>query len=729
LTHPDASELTPLSKPLPEVQEESGDAFLEIGLDPRLAQAVGRLGFAEPTPIQTAAIPPLLAGRDVLGGARTGSGKTAAFGLPLLQKIAEGGSQRALVLTPTRELALQITEALRTFAKQLPVRICAIYGGAPLPPQVRALEAGASVIVGTPGRIIDHMERGSLHLETVEFVVLDEADEMLRMGFIEDVERIVKAVPKTAQAALFSATMPEAIRKIANSWMNNPVELRVESTALTTEHIEQSVVFTPVTHKIPALARLLRAEAGVTTLVFTRTRAACAETADALAREGIAVDALHGDLQQAARERVVSRLRSGRLAVVIATDVAARGLDVEHIELVVNLDLPGDAETYVHRIGRTGRAGRAGRAISLVRPGERRRVEQLRRVLRANFTERPVPSDADIQARQRVLAGARLAQEKTGELEGARAWVAQLVAQGWDPQELAAAALSRWGALQGMDFTVAPDARPPSWAQPRSNREEPRFERNFDRGQGRNFRDSSEYGGDRERGGDYGRNEGNGPRGEGRPSEGRSFDNRNTDNRAPEANNPNPRGSDARAAEGRNAEGRNAENRAPDVRSPESKVAETRAPEARTGDRGFGEKRRAPFEVEGGEDERSSRFEGDRSQRGPRPSGPGPDEAELFLPVGQDRGLRPSDIVGAFANELGIPGRLIGRVTIVAHKTFVAVPKDIAHNVGMARPRLWLRGDEVPVFLARPQPTEHRGPHRELRPARPGRPLHSKGRS
>lgn len=691
MTHPDASDLTPLSKPLPEVQEESGDAFLEIGLDPRLAQAVGRLGFAEPTPIQTAAIPPLLAGRDVLGGARTGSGKTAAFGLPLLQKIAEGGSQRALVLTPTRELALQITEALRTFAKQLPVRICAIYGGAPLPPQVRALEAGASVIVGTPGRIIDHMERGSLHLETVEFVVLDEADEMLRMGFIEDVERIVKAVPKTAQAALFSATMPEAIRKIANSWMNNPVELRVESAALTTEHIEQSVVFTPVTHKIPALARLLRAEAGVTTLVFTRTRAACAETADALAREGIAVDALHGDLQQAARERVVSRLRSGRLAVVIATDVAARGLDVEHIELVVNLDLPGDAETYVHRIGRTGRAGRAGRAISLVRPGERRRVEQLRRVLRANFTERLVPSDADIQARQRVLAGARLAQEKTGELEGARAWVAQLIAQGWDPQELAAAALSRWGALQGMDFTVAPDARPPAWAQPRSNREEPRFER----GQGRNFRDSSDNGGERDRGGDQGRSEGNGPRGE-------------------------TRGQEARGPEVRTPEARNGESRG----------AEARPSEARSGDRGFGEKRRPPFEVEGGENERPGRGDGDRFSRGPRPSGPGPDEAELFLPVGQDRGLRPSDIVGAFANELGIPGRLIGRVTIVAHKTFVAVPKDIAHNVGMARPRLWLRGDEVPVFLARPhQPTEHRGPHRELRPARPGRPLHSKGRS
>jgi ATP-dependent RNA helicase DeaD len=360
------------------------DAF---GLDPRLLSAIAAMGFSEPTPIQSEAIPVLLSGRDVVGRARTGSGKTAAYGLPLLERVKTGGRKvRALVLAPTRELAVQVAEALSACAADLPVRLATIYGGVPYAPQFAALRE-ASVVVGTPGRVIDHMDRGSLDLSGVEVAVLDEADEMLRMGFVEDVERILGAMPSTRQTALFSATMPERIQAIARSHLTRPVEVQVEDSSVVVDHIRQRWIRVPDRFKLEALLRILAAESHEGTLVFARTRVACAEIAEALLEEGVTADALHGDMSQQARERVLNRLRARQLAVVVATDVAARGLDVAHLTHVVNFDLPEDLEGYVHRIGRTGRAGRSGLAITLAQPEDAHKIRQIER-----FTAQRLPA-------------------------------------------------------------------------------------------------------------------------------------------------------------------------------------------------------------------------------------------------------------------------------------------------------------------------------------------------
>ncbi|HJL49182.1 MAG TPA: DEAD/DEAH box helicase, partial [Polyangiaceae bacterium LLY-WYZ-15_(1-7)] len=361
-----------------DLPSETAGAFDAFGFDPRIVHALGAIGFDAPTPIQAEAMPPLLEGRDVIGRARTGSGKTAAFGLPLLQRVVatarpDSDGVRALVLTPTRELALQVTKALRSFAEGLPIEMVTVYGGAAYGPQLKALRRGVPIVVGTPGRVLDHVERGTLDLSALELLVLDEADEMLRMGFFEDVERVFERAPDSRQVALFSATMPPPIQAVAENRLPDPIEVQVEDSALSVDHIEQRGILVPERHKLDALERLLAAEPLTGAIVFCRTRAGCAETADALAKRGLSVDALHGDLNQAARERVLMRFRAGRLQVVVATDVAARGIDVDTVSHVITYDLPPAPEEYVHRIGRTGRAGRDGVAISLVTPRERGR--------------------------------------------------------------------------------------------------------------------------------------------------------------------------------------------------------------------------------------------------------------------------------------------------------------------------------------------------------------------
>ena len=304
------SDAAPSNPDTPSTDAEK-PTFADFPLDPRIQSAVAALGFVEPTPIQIASMRPLLAGKDVIGGARTGSGKTAAFGLPLLETVKDAGGKepRGLILAPTRELAVQVTEALKTFAKNLPVKLTTIYGGASYDTQFRALKAGVTIVVGTPGRVIDHLERGSLDLSKIEFLVLDEADEMLRMGFIEPVERVLAALPDKRQIALFSATMPPPIQRVAQKYLNNPVDIQVEDSKLHVDHIEQRALVVAQRDKIDALCRVLAAEPRGTTLVFARTRLGCAEVADELAKRGISADALHGDLNQAARERVLARMR------------------------------------------------------------------------------------------------------------------------------------------------------------------------------------------------------------------------------------------------------------------------------------------------------------------------------------------------------------------------------------------------------------------------------------
>ena len=431
--------------------------FDALALDPRLLAALGRLGFTTPTPIQAEAIGPLRDGRDVIGRARTGSGKTAAYGLPLLHRIhARTGNVRALILAPTRELALQVTEALRDLGSDLPIDIATLYGGAPYPPQLKALSRGVPIVVGTPGRVIDHMERGSLDLSHIEVLVLDEADEMLRMGFLEAVEAVLAACPEDRQIALLSATMPEDIQRIAGGHLSDPVELSLDDDGPRVDHIDQRWIKVAQRDKLDVLQRLLLTGPEGATVVFVRTRAACAELADALAAQGVAVDALNGDMPQAARERVVQRLRSGGIGVVIATDVAARGLDVEHIARVINVDLPADTETYVHRIGRTARAGRGGEAITLVTSAQRRHMSDIARTLGVDIRKDEVPGDADIaRHQQRRLAAALSYARDNADMSGATAWIAAQVAEGaWTLDDLAAAAVAHLAAVQGVPLSV-----------------------------------------------------------------------------------------------------------------------------------------------------------------------------------------------------------------------------------------------------------------------------------
>jgi ATP-dependent RNA helicase DeaD len=371
--------------------------FASFALDPRILEAVEKLGFDTPTAIQSATMAPMLAGRDVIARARTGSGKTAAFGLPMLHRVAEGGRKvRALVLTPTRELALQVTNAIRDYAKHLPVRVTTVYGGAPYSTQMEALKRGCTVVVGTPGRILDLVDRQALDLAHLDVLVLDEADEMLRMGFVDDVERVLTFTPPERQVALFSATMPAPIARIARTHLREPVEVAVDSGAMAVDHITQQVVVVQHARKVEALARLLASTDREGTLVFARTRQGCAEVAEALIGRGFQADALHGDLSQSQREHVLGRLRAKRLDVLVATDVAARGLDVDHLDHVINLDLPEDVETYVHRIGRTARAGRSGLAVTFVTPAEREKMRRMVRTLDVQVTARAVATDADI---------------------------------------------------------------------------------------------------------------------------------------------------------------------------------------------------------------------------------------------------------------------------------------------------------------------------------------------
>jgi ATP-dependent RNA helicase DeaD len=376
--------------------------FAHFGLAAPVLQAVEEVGYETPSPIQAEAIPPLLEGHDLLGQAQTGTGKTAAFALPLLSRLDLGlAVPQMLVLTPTRELAIQVAEALQTYARHLRgFHVLPIYGGQSIGVQLRQLKRGAHVIVGTPGRVIDHLGRKTLKLDQLKAMVLDEADEMLRMGFIDDVEAILEATPSARQVALFSATMPPAIARVAKKHLKDPVEIRIASKTATVSTVEQR--FWPVSglHKLDALTRILEVEEFDGMLIFVRTKLATEELAGKLEARGYAATALNGDMQQQQRERTVERLRSGKLDIVVATDVAARGLDVERITHVINYDIPYDPEAYVHRIGRTGRAGRTGQAILFVAPRERRMLRIIEQATRQQITPMRMPTREDVTDRR-----------------------------------------------------------------------------------------------------------------------------------------------------------------------------------------------------------------------------------------------------------------------------------------------------------------------------------------
>ncbi|UPG88814.1 DEAD/DEAH box helicase [Luteibacter aegosomaticola] len=368
--------------------------FSALALDANVVRALTDVGYETPSPIQAATIPPLLEGRDVIGQAQTGTGKTAAFALPVLSRIdVKPGKPQALVLAPTRELAIQVAEAFQKYATYMPgFQVLPIYGGQSYGPQLQGLKRGAQIVVGTPGRIIDHLDKGTLDLSALKFVVLDEADEMLRMGFIDDVEKLLQATPEGRQVALFSATMPSPIRRIAQTYLKDPVEITIKNKTTTAANIRQRYWWVSGVHKLDALTRILEAESFDAMIVFARTKSATEELASKLQARGFAAAAINGDMAQAQRERVIDQLKNGKLDILIATDVAARGLDVERISHVLNYDIPHDTESYVHRIGRTGRAGRNGEAILFVTPRERNLLRQIERATRQPIEQMQLPT-------------------------------------------------------------------------------------------------------------------------------------------------------------------------------------------------------------------------------------------------------------------------------------------------------------------------------------------------
>ncbi len=438
----------------PEVDAETGatvSGFSRFGLRPELLTALDGLGFHTPSPIQKAAIPELLLGRDLVGQARTGTGKTAAFGLPLLHCLDPAQSRpQALVLTPTRELALQVAEALASFSSALPrTRVLALYGGADFREQMLQLRRGVQVVVGTPGRVMDHMRQGTLDLSALTTLVLDEADEMLRMGFIESVEWVLEQLPTERQVVLLSATMPSAIRRLSNRYLRTPAEITIHSRKGEESRIQQRYLLVQAQQKPEALQRVLEAEGQGGVIIFTRTKAVSLTLAEALEREGHNVALLNGDVPQAQRERTIQRLRDGRLDVLVATDVAARGLDVDRIALVINYDMPFDGEAYVHRIGRTGRAGRSGQAILFLTPREKRFLSELERAVGETIRPMEVPSNASInQARLNRLESSLTALLTDSPLsETEQALIGELLQrvgreQNADPNQLTLAALA-----------------------------------------------------------------------------------------------------------------------------------------------------------------------------------------------------------------------------------------------------------------------------------------------
>ncbi len=571
-----------------DIQQSADGGFSALGLDERVVAALAALGYEEPTPVQRAAIPPLLEGRDVLAQAATGTGKTAAFALPLLSRLSPNASPRertaALILVPTRELAMQVAEAVHRYGKPLGVQALPVYGGASMENQIRALKRGVDVVIATPGRALDHINRGTLNLQSVRTVVLDEADEMLDMGFAEDLEAILAATPKTRQTALFSATLPSRIVSIARRQLRDPVTVTIDREIVPVgeaARVRQVAYMVPRAHKMAALARVLDLEHPTSAIVFCRTRTEVDELSETLAARGMRADALHGGLSQDQRDRVMQRFRSKKTDLLIATDVAARGLDVKHVSHVVNYDVPADAEAYVHRIGRTGRAGREGVAITLAEPREHRLLRNIERMTSQRIEIATVPTVADLKSRRLELARASLREAiLEGELDMYRG-ICESLADEFDVMDIAAAAVKM---LEARGDTDEPDI--PAVA-PKSER----------------------------------------PRGDDRPAR---------------TERPRREGAPAR------------------------------------GERG----------------ERSESAPRSRGKTAPKPEW---SVAKLWVGAGRKAKMRPGDLVGAIANEVGIDAGVIGAIEIADGYSTVEVPEEIAEDIITALRSTTIKGKRVLV--------------------------------
>lgn len=415
--------------------------FADLGLNKKVQQAIDEMGFEEPSPIQAQCIPVVLTGKDVIGQAQTGTGKTAAFGIPLVEMATSARHVQGLILTPTRELAIQVAGELRKIARYKRVRTLPIYGGQSIGHQIKALQQGVHIVIGTPGRVLDHIRRGTLKLDKLRTIVLDEADEMLDMGFIDDIEAILQETPKDRQTLLFSATMPAPVKKLANRYMKDPVNVTINRGEVTVPLIEQVYYKVLERNKLESLCRIIDSEDIQLGIIFCRTKRGVDELTEALIARGYMADGLHGDLSQAQRDRVMKKFRTGEIEMLVATDVAARGIDVGNVSHVVNYDIPQDPESYVHRIGRTGRAGKRGLAITLVTPREFKLFQTIEKETKVKMVPREVPSLADVAERQAEMWRERLRSAvQEGGLAHYRAILGNLVDE-FDPVDLAAAAL------------------------------------------------------------------------------------------------------------------------------------------------------------------------------------------------------------------------------------------------------------------------------------------------
>jgi ATP-dependent RNA helicase DeaD len=562
-------------------QEENIQAFAALGLGAEALHAISDLGFGAPTPVQLQAIPLVLSGRDVIAQAPTGTGKTAAFGLPIVERLDEAQvPPQALVVVPTRELCIQVAEALHSFGKYRELISLPIYGGQPYERQFRALKRGVHVVVGTPGRLLDHIRRETLDLSSVRFAVLDEADEMLDMGFIEDIEAILGELPEEHQTTLFSATIPPRIASLAERYLHGAARISVAAREAVAPRVRQVYYEVPYQAKYEALSRILDLETPESAIVFVNTRRDAETVAEQLSGLGYVAQAIHGEVTQAQRERVLDRFRAGRTQLLVATDVAARGLDIPEVSHIINYDLPLDAESYVHRIGRTGRAGRAGQALTLVTPRERRQLRLIEQGIRRNLERLRLPTVADVASRRRAAFREDvLAILDAGQLDPYLALVEDLVGSR-EPAEIAAAAFKM--AAQAREATRP--GGPASWLEVQSEETTPQLV------------DQDE------------------PLAQ--PSEGR----------------PNRR---------------------------------------------------------------------DRRERERLPRRGGA-MARMFLRVGRDQGVRPTDIVGAIANEANIPGDSIGEIDIYDAFAFVEVPEEAVDRVLNALNTTTIRGKNPRATLARP---------------------------
>ena len=686
------------------------DTFAALGFGPEILTELASLGYEEPTPIQRQAAPPLLEGRDLLGQAATGTGKTAAFALPLLQRHAGKAARplqpRTLVLVPTRELAVQVSEAFHRYGRGLGVSVVPIYGGAEFHRQITGLKRGAQVVVATPGRVLDHMRRGTIDLSAVESVVLDEADEMLDMGFAEDLELILEATPAERQTALFSATLPPRIAGIAERHLKEPERVLIPRAVPAegeTPKVRQTAYIMPRAHKIAALGRVLDLESPTLAIIFCRTRIEVDELTERLVGRGYRVLALHGGLTQPQRDRVMKKVRAAEVDLLVATDVAARGIDIEHVSHVVNFDVPSSPEAYVHRIGRTGRAGREGVAITLAEPREHRLVRNIESLTRQKIAIATVPTPHDVRARRLdltkgavrevLLAAQAEGDGEASSLDGYRTVVEALAGE-FDPMDVAAAAVRVAHEATAGDGAADDEVHIPTYESfSRPKGPAPRESRQG-YGDGGRAPWSGSGGGWSGSGGGWsgsgggwsGSGGGWSGSGGGRSGGGGSW----SRGEAPAT----PKGRASRFGETRSqpweseagSEGGNAGAGAP----PRDRGPREDEPH---------EGERAPWrEDRPREDAHHERTRDDRSARDADPRG-GHEMVRVYIAAGRKLGMRPADIVGAIANEARVNPRGIGHIEIADAFTVVELPKRDAFTVINALRDATMRGRRVAVRL------------------------------